>query len=180
MIGALTAFKGAAREQAVESAREGIKSLSEKIGTWAGAGVAAGGAAVAEAIGHRPTPMIAVGAAGIGMWLGGLAGRAMNAGLNRITTANSTSPISTVMTELATVLQTLEQVNRHIGNIIDSINKAQTRIQKISRGQGNNLLNNAARAYRKAPTHFEEGITEIKEAQKLTGTHLVTIATAGG
>ncbi|MEQ4301360.1 hypothetical protein ABNF97_08210 [Plantactinospora sp. B6F1] len=129
------------RDTALESARDGIKNLSERVGKLAGAGIAVAATAAADAVGHRPAPLIAVGAAYAGMKLGGLVGRAMNTGLDRFTAGHGTSPIGTALAELATALQTLEQVDRGIAAVIDFVNQAQTHVQKVSRGQGNNLLN---------------------------------------
>nr|MDT0658906.1 hypothetical protein [Micromonospora sp. DSM 115978] len=171
---------GALRDTAVESARDGIKNLSETVGKVAGAGIAVAGAAAAEAVGHRPSPMIAVGAAYAGMKVGGLVGRVLNTGLDRITAGGGAGPISQTMADLATVLQALEQVNRGVGAVVDSVNKAQAHVQRVGRGHGSNLLNGAVRAYRQAPARFSEGMDEVKQAQDLTGNHLVKVATNGG
>jgi hypothetical protein len=178
--GALTATIGALRDTAVESAQDGIKNLSEKVGKLAGAGIAVAATAAADAVGHRATPLIAVGAAYTGMKVGGLVGRAMNTGLDRLTAARGASAIGTAMADLATALQTLDQVGRGIAAVIDSVNQAQAHVQKANRGQGSNLLNSAIKAYRQAPVRFEEGVGEIKQAQDLVGKHLVAVATAGG
>ncbi|MCI4066087.1 hypothetical protein MRQ36_27490 [Micromonospora sp. R77] len=178
--GALTAAAGAVRDTAVESAREGITKVSEKIGKAAGAGIAVAATAAADAAGYHPSPLIAVGAAYAGMKVGGLAGRAMNAGLDRINAGRGGGPIGSVMAELSMVLQTLDQVGRGIAEVVDSVNKAQAHFQKVSRGGGNNLLNSAVRACRQAPVRLEEGVDEVKHAQDLVGKHLVAMATAGG
>ncbi|AYF30478.1 MULTISPECIES: hypothetical protein [Micromonospora] len=136
--------------------------------------------AAADAAGYHPSPLIAVGAAYAGMKVGGLAGRAMNAGLDRITAGRGGGPIGSVMAELSMVLQTLDQVGRGIAEVVDSVNKAQAHFQKVSRGGGNNLLNSAVRACRQAPVRLEEGVDEVKQAQDLVGKHLVAVATAGG
>lgn len=179
-VGALTAFKQAARDQTIDTVREGINNVSQKIGAWAGAGVAAAGATVAEAVGYRPTPMITVGAVGVGMWFGGLVGRILNAGLDRITAGQNASPIGNVMEELAVVLQTLDRLGEDVDKVIDSVNKAHAHVHEVGRGQGSNLLDSAVRAYQQAPVRFQEAVAELKEGQKLVAAHLVTVATAGG
>lgn len=171
---------GALRNEVIESARDGIKNVSEKAGKLAGAGIAVTATAAANAVGYRPSPLIVAGAAYTGMKIGGLVSRALNTGLDRITAGRGASPISTVMAELALVLQTLDQVGKGIAQVVDSVNKAQAHVQKISRGQGNNLLNGAIRAYRQAPTRLEEGVAEANQAQELAGNHLVAVATNGG
>lgn len=115
-----------------------------------------------------------------GVKVGGLVGRAMNAGLDRITARRGGGPIVSVMAELSMVLQTLDQVGRGIAEVIDSVHQAQAHFQKVSRGGGNNLLNSAVRACRQAPVRLEEGVDEVKQAQELVGKHLVAVATAGG
>nr|WP_240033223.1 hypothetical protein [Micromonospora globbae] len=167
-------------DTAVESARDGIKNVSEKVGKAAGAGMAVAATAAVDAAGYHPSPLIAVGAAYAGMKVGGLVGRAMNAGLDRIAAGRSGGPIGSVMAELSMVLQTLDQVGRGIAEVVDSVNKAQAHFQKVSRGGGNNLLNSAVRACRQAPVRLEEGVDEAKQAQDLVGRHLVAVATTGG
>ncbi|MFC7545890.1 hypothetical protein [Plantactinospora sp. GCM10030261] len=136
--------------------------------------------AAAEAVGYRASPLIAVGAAYAGMKMGGLVGRAMNAGLDRVTGGRGASPVGAVLANLSAVLQTLEQTRRGVAEVIDSVNKAQAHFQKASAGSGNNLLNSAVRSCRQAPVRLEDGVDEIKQAQDLVGQQLVTVAKAGG
>lgn len=179
--GALTATAGALRDTAIESAREGIKNVSEKIGKATGGGMAIAATAAVDAAGYHPSPLIAVGAAYAGMKAGGLVGRAMTAGLDRITAGRGGGgPIDSVIADLITTLRVLEQVGRSVGDAIDAVNKAQAHFQKVSRGGENNLLNSAVRACRQAPVQLEEGVDDLKQAGDLVGKHLVGVAKTCG
>jgi hypothetical protein len=182
--GALTAAAGAVRDTAIESAREGITKVGEKVGQVAGAGMAVAATAAVGATGYHASPWVAAGvatgAAYAGAKVGGLVSRAMNAGMDRIAAGRSGSPIGSVMAELSGVLQTLDQLGRGVAEVIDSVNHAQAHFQKVSKGAGSNLLNGAVRSCRQAPVRLEEGVDEIKQAQDLVGMHLVTVATTGG
>jgi hypothetical protein len=83
----LTAAAGALKDTTIESAKDGIKNVSEKIGKAAGAGMAVAATAAVNAAGHHPSPLITVGAAYAGVKVGGLVGKAMNAGLVRVAKA---------------------------------------------------------------------------------------------
>jgi hypothetical protein len=176
--GALTAATGALKDMAIESAKDGVKNVSEKVGKAAGAGMAVAATAVVDAAGYHPSPLIAVGAAYAGVKVGGLVGRAMNAGLDRVTKGGG-GPIATVMAELSAVLQLLEEVGKGIAQVIDSVNKAQAHYQQVSKGANNNLLESATKKCRRAPRHFTEGMDEIEDAKGIVGKHLVAVATAG-
>lgn len=133
-------------ETAVESAREGIKNVSEKIGKAAGAGMAVGATAIVDLAGYHPSPLIAVGAAYTGMKVGGLAGRALNAGLDRVaggadpTGTNASGPTSNVLAQLHTVLRTLKLADDELTQAINSINQAQTRFQHTAIDTENRVL----------------------------------------
>lgn len=179
-VGALTAVAGAIRDTAIESARDGISKASEKIGKATGGGMAIAATAAVDAAGYHPSPVIAVGAAYAGMKAGGLVGRAMNAGLDRITAGKGSGPIGSVLADLIATLRTIEQVRRGVGEAIDAVNKAQAHFQKVSRGGENNLLNSAVRACRQAPVQLEEGVDDLRQAEDFVGRHLVGVAKTGG
>lgn len=179
-FGALTAVAGALRDTAIESARDGISKASEKIGKATGGGMAIAATAAVDAAGYHPSPLIAVGAAYAGMKAGGLVGRAMNAGLDRITAGKESGPIGSVLADLIATLRTIEQVRSGVGEAIDAVNKAQAHFQKVSRGGENNLLNDAVRLCRRAPVPLEEGVDDLRQAEDFVGKHLVGVAKTGG
>ncbi|NYT94096.1 hypothetical protein [Salinispora sp. H7-4] len=136
--------------------------------------------AAVDAAGYHPSPLIAVGAAYAGMKAGGLVGRAMNAGLDRITAGKESGPIGSVLADLIATLRTIEQVRSGVGEAIDAVNKAQAHFQKVSRGGENNLLNDAVRLCRRAPVPLEEGVDDLRQAEDFVGKHLVGVAKTGG
>jgi hypothetical protein len=178
-LGALTAVAGALRETAVESAKDGINAASEKIGKVAGGGLAVAATGVVDAMGYHPSPLIAVGAAFAGMKMGGLVGKGLTAGLDKISGGHGGGPIGTVMVQLSAVLQTLDQLGRSVSEVVDSVNKAQTHYQRVGKGAGNNFLLSAVRHCRRAPEHFEDAMAEVRQAQESIGAQLVKVATAG-
>jgi uncharacterized protein YwbE len=168
------------RETAIDSARDGIKNVSEKVGKVAGAGMAVAATGVVEAAGYHSSPLVAVGAAFAGAKVGGLVGKAMTAGLDRITHGYGGGPIGTVLAELSNVLQILEQVDKGVHEVIDTVNKAQAYYQKVSRGASSNLLTSATSHCHRAPDQLRAGLRQVKQAGDLVTDHLVTVAKTGG
>jgi hypothetical protein len=179
-VGALTSAAGVLRETAIESAKDGIKNVSEKVGKVAGAGIAVAATGLVEATGHHSSPLVAVGAAFAGAKAGGLVGKAMTAGLDRITHGRGGGPIGIVLAELSAALQTLEQVDKGVREVIDTVNKAQAYYQKVSQGANSNLLSSATSHCHRAPDHLRAGLRQVKQAGDLVTEHLVTVAKTGG
>ena len=176
--GALTAAAGAVKDAAIESAKDGVKNASEKVGRLAGAGMAIAASGAIEAAGYHPSPLVTAGAMFAGAKLGGLVAKGLNAGVDRVAKGGG-GPIGTVMAELSEVLQLLEEVGKGIAAVVNSVNKAQAHYQRMSKGSGSNLLESASDKCRRAPRQFQAGAENIKAATESVGQHLVKVATAG-
>jgi len=175
----LRSATGAVVGAVVDAARDGIKNVSQWFGTLAGAGIAYTANEVVERAGYHPHPMITVGAVYAGAKVGERAGKALNAGLDRIADGLETGPEGIVIAQLCAVLYTLEQVDRGMREVIDSINRAQAFFQKVSRGARNNLLTAATRRCHQAPNHILNGLSQVKQAQGLAGECLLVVAKTG-
>jgi hypothetical protein len=177
-VTALTATAGALKDTAIESAKDGVKNASEKVGKLAGAGMAVAASWAIEAAGYHPSPLVTAGVMFAGAKLGGLVAKGLNAGVDRMTKGGG-GPIGTVMAELSRVLQLLDEVGKGMTEVVDSVNKTQAYYQRVSKGANNNLLKSATQRCQDAPGRFKDGMKDVKSAKESIGEHLVKVATAG-
>jgi hypothetical protein len=171
---------GALIDTAAESAKEGVNKASEKAGKLAGAGLVFATTGAFEATGHHPPALVAVGAAYLGAKVGGVVGKGLTAGIDKITTrAKSGSPITDVLGTYIEVLQTLQAMGEAAEAAIDGLNGVRDRYQRLHHGSQSTLMKTAVQRCEQARRAARDGRKFLTDAQDNLGDALVTAATFG-
>ena len=175
--GALSTAGGVLRDSAIESAKDGIDKLSDKIGKMASAGLAALAAHTMDSAGHH-SPWVVAGAASVGYAAGPVVRKVATTTLDRVTSGWS-GPVRAVVADLTRVLRLLEEAAKGVAEAIDAVNQAQAYFQQVSKGANSNLVRSATRRCGQAPDRLRAGLADLSVAQNLVGNHLVTVARTG-
>lgn len=175
----LTAAVGAAKATAIDSVKQGITTVSTKIGNVAGAGLGVLASGALDTVGVHASPVVAGGAALVGAGIGGLAGKVMTAGLNRVTTGGG-GAIATHMAELSQVLQLINEAQKTIAAAVEAATNAQGFYLRASEGSENMRLQSAKQHSTTAPTKLTEGLQALAKSQEQIVQRLGVIAGGGG